>query len=141
MAMFKPSKEVSLNENINFKITPAMLKALLEGDLANALISATPGAIELQEASGQNELIENAILPIDIRRVTKAELETLGFRFGKKIDSLFQEATLPLNWTKINSETSSVFWSHIIDDSGQIRARIFYKAAFYDRHAFMDWCG
>jgi len=64
-------------------------------------------------------------------------LESLGFKFwdhdGK---DLFIECVMPAGWKKVPTDHS--MWSNLLDDKGRIRANIFYKAAFYDRDAFMD---
>ena len=42
---------------------PAAIIALAQGDIENALIAATPGGIEAQEARGQQEFAANSTLP------------------------------------------------------------------------------
>lgn len=50
----------------DFKITPAVLGALGRGDMANAIIAATPGGIERQEAEGQHWFQTAGVLPTEI---------------------------------------------------------------------------
>lgn len=114
---------------------PAALGAFLRGDLENAVRASTPGGIEAQEAEGQQTFCATDTLPVDIEGVSKEDLEALGFILGDKIDSLFMRAKLPAGWKKV--ATGHSMWSDIVDDSGQKRFAVFYKAAFYDQRAFM----
>ena len=93
--------------------------------------------IEASEKFGQTELINSEQLPIKCRP-GRDNLESAGVVFGEptKGDPLFCEATLPPGWQKRQTEHS--MWSKLIDADGKVRATIFYKAAFYDRRAFMD---
>ncbi len=91
--------------------------------------------IEEQESAGQAQLVNSTVLPIDTRG-RDADFEALGFTFGERVDELFREATLPEGWTRKGSEHA--MWSHLVDEQGRERVSIFYKAAFYDRCAFMD---
>jgi hypothetical protein len=79
------------------------------------LMGGNPSAIENQEAEGQKE----------------------GVKFGKPLpdNSIFCNAELPKGWKKRATDHS--MWSELVDDKGVVRAQIFYKAAFYDRSAFM----
>ena len=116
-------------------LTPAALDALARGDIDNALTAATPGGIEAQEAAGQATMVAQEILPRDIIGADRAAFEALGFEFGEPHDDLFVNAKLPAGWTK--QATDHSMWSRIVDETGNERASIFYKAAFYDRRAFM----
>ena len=93
--------------------------------------------IEASEARGQRELSDGSQLPSDISG-DKAELEKDGVVFGQPSvdDPLFLDVTLPDGW-KIE-RTDHSMWSKLIDANGRERASIFYKAAFYDRRAFMN---
>lgn len=120
----------------------ASLAALLNGDVPNALIAATPGGIERQEAEGQANLCKTADrLPASInspRGMHYTQVSTeLGIVFGKIVDEIFIEATLPEGW-KIEPTDHSM-WSHLLDAQGRKRASIFYKAAFYDRNAHISY--
>lgn len=92
--------------------------------------------IEGLEAAGQRELIHSSALPSDMKP-GEATFLSLGFTFGPvdKFDSMFRPATLPAGWRKEGSDHS--MWSYIVDELGRRRVAIFYKAAFYDRSAFM----
>ncbi len=114
-------------------ITPAMLKAEVSG---RGMMAGTPDAIVASEAAGQETLVNSEILPVDMNGHTKAEItEKTGIKFGDMADDIFINATLPEGWTKKASEHS--MHNDLLDDKGRVRANIFYKAAFYDRHADM----
>ncbi len=92
--------------------------------------------IERQERAGQRQLITSDRLPSQIMG-DRAEFEALGFVFGDPDpdDPLFMPATLPPGWKREGSDHA--MWSYLADQHGQRRVAIFYKAAFYDRRAFM----
>lgn len=96
-----------------------------------------PGAIEAQEAEGQRELVQSAQLPVECHAECKAKLEAAGVKFGPALpdDPLFCNAELPAGWKKVPTDHS--MWSDLVDEKGEKRAAIFYKAAFYDRSAFI----
>ena len=52
-------------------------------------------------------------------------------------DDLFVDVILPNGWSKVN--TDHPLWSKLIDDKNRVRATIFYKSAFYDRDAFINF--
>lgn len=97
-----------------------------------------------QEAQGQRSLANSDTLPTlpDIGRYSdydaKAILEAAGVKFFGVVDGdpMFQYVELPLGWKEI--PTDHFMWSKLVDDKGRERARIFYKAAFYDRYAHMS---
>jgi hypothetical protein len=99
-----------------------------------------PGQIEAMEAAGQRQLVNSDRLPTDLRG-DRAEFEALGFTFGEpdKDDPMFCAATLPPSWKREGSDHA--MWSYLTDEHGRKRASIFYKAAFYDRSAFMNLTG
>jgi len=95
-------------------------------------------AILAQEKHGQTELVESAMLPTrNHSDGGRAALEAAGVVFGKPVatDPMFVEATLPEGWRKV--ATDHDMWSHLHDDLGRVRARIFYKASWHDRSAHM----
>lgn len=98
------------------------------------------GYIEGMEADGQRQLVNSDRLPTSNRRVgcdSDEAFLALGFTFGAPDpdDPLFRPATLPPGWARQASDHS--MWSYIVDEHGRRRVAIFYKAAFYDRDAFM----
>lgn len=103
------------------------------------VLGGNPRAIENQEAQGQQELVKSELLPTNIRGITQEKMQELGFFFGNVVsgDPLFQHVKLPEGWKKERTEHS--MWSKLVDETGKERASIFYKAAFYDRNAFLSW--
>lgn len=92
--------------------------------------------IEAQEASGQRQLTSSSQLPTNADGLAvKAQYEKMGIKVLKESegDNLFFDVILPEGWEIKASEHS--MWSNLIDNKGRIRANIFYKAAFYDRNA------
>ncbi len=117
-----------------FMLTPAVFRALVENDLQNARRAATPGGIEAQEQEGQESLLDGKLLPTEhLLDEGKAVLERAGVLFGKPRDKLFTEVILPPGWHIAVQERP--YYTQLIDAHGRARARIFYKAAFYDRRA------
>jgi hypothetical protein len=122
------SKKVSINI--------AALTALKNGDVDNFLVAATEGGIEAQEAAGQKDFVNNSTLPIECHNCTRDQLEQMGIMYGKSVDDLFVNVVLPEGWQK--EATDHSMWSYLLDDKGRRRASIFFKAAFYDRSAFIS---
>lgn len=87
-------------------------------------------AIERQEA-----LVNSTQLPVDGSE--DPAVLALGIKFGDPVtgDDLFREATLPEGWSK--HATAHSMYSEIVDETWAVRATVFYKAAFYDRSAFI----
>lgn len=108
-------------------LTPAMLVAEATG---RGLLAGMPAAIEASEKMGQIELVRSTNMPIDLNH---GLFEKAGFKFGKRIDEVFQEADLPPGWTR--EATSHSMHSDILDERVRKRVSVFYKAAFYDRRA------
>jgi len=106
-----------------------------EDPLMTLLSTMGSGGIERQEARGQQELVNSASLPTECR--DREALEAAGVKFGEPYpdDALFCDAVLPKGWKKRATDYS--MWSELLDAKGRVRARIFYKAAHYDRRADM----
>ncbi len=100
--------------------------------------------IEAQEATGQKELVDSLQLPRtcnfprDITN-TAEQYHKMGIKVftTSKDDALFLGVKLPKGWKK--EETDHSMWSNLLDDKGRVRASFFYKAAFYDRDAFVNF--
>lgn len=107
-----------------------LLGAAMGGASADELIGG-------MEAAGQRQLVASQLLPTDTHK-TDAEFEALGFVFGDPVDDdpMFRHATLPKGWSKRGSDHD--MWSYVTDELGRDRVAVFYKAAFYDRHAHMS---
>lgn len=93
------------------------------------------GSREAQEARGQQALVRESILPKIILGASVEQLAAMGFCFGTDVDELFVECKLPTGWFK--RAKNHAWESELVDDKGRVRARLHYKAAFYDRKAFM----
>lgn len=109
--------------------------------LIGAMGSGSSGYIEEMERDGQRQLINSDRLPHVnrmSREVTDDDFIALGFIFGPDDpgDPLFRPAILPEGWTRHGSDHD--MWSYIADERGIDRVSIFYKAAWYDRDAFMN---
>ncbi len=101
------------------------------------------------EARGQRELTQSSQLPRE-GFYESSQATVLGLRDGQELarqlgikvvaegsDPLFLDVELPTGF-KIQPTDHSM-WSHLLDAKGKKIASIFYKAAFYDRRAFMRW--
>jgi len=96
----------------------------------------TDAVIRAQEKAGQAQLVNSDRLPTDLNG-NQADFEALGFTFGEpdQRDPMFRPATLPDGWKREGSDHD--MWSYVVDQLGRRRVAIFYKAAFYDRRAFV----
>lgn len=106
-----------------------------EVHLAKVMLMGSSESIVHSEAVGQQELVASTLLPVE--NTDRTVMEAWGIEFGEPLpdDPLFCEARLPAGWSR--KETEHPMWSVVIDDKGHERAEIFYKAAFYDRRAFV----
>lgn len=98
-----------------------------------------PRAIEEQEAEGQKELVSSSQLPR--KGLTEEYIKKFGIELTQlglpNNDPLFVTVILPQGWTI--KATDHSMWSELLDETGTSKAEIFYKAAFYDRDAFIRW--
>lgn len=111
--------------------------------LLGSMSAGTDGYITGMEADGQRQVVQSDVLPADAPwagtekwgKAPDVTLEDLGFVKGEPIadDDLFVRCTLPDGWSK--KGTSHSMWSDVVDERGVTRVAVFYKAAFYDRHA------
>jgi hypothetical protein len=69
------------------------------------------------------------------------KLRSWGFIIGEIVsdDPIFRSVQLPSGWKKKGSDHN--MWSSVVDEAEKERISVFYKAAFYDRSAFMRICG
>lgn len=114
------------------RFTPAMFQAAVRG----LDVDASPDGILAAEAQGQRDLVETEILPKDTQAHQDA-YEKLGIAVLGDFDDIFYKVQLPAGWNK--QATGHSMWSKLLDDKGRERASIFYKAAFYDRHAHIGF--
>lgn len=68
---------------------------------------------------------------------TKSQYEKMGIEIVSEYDDLFYNIKLPDGW-EIKATDHSM-WNELFDDKGRKRADFFYKAAFYDRNAFINF--
>lgn len=125
-------------------------------------------AIERQEKRGQSDIVNNKRLPKkmnennvpreifwcgttndmnyeDKRKIidqnifeyTQKQYERIGIEIIDEYDDLFWNVRLPEGW-EIKA-TNHTMWNELIDNKGRKRASFFYKAAFYDRNAFINF--
>lgn len=128
--------------DINKIKNPAALKALFEGDAENFAAATTPGGIVAQEARGQDRLVHSDLLPKELnggflgRQSADEAYQKLGIKILASTDDLFYSVELPYGWVKQGSDHN--MWSYVLDEKGRTRISVFYKAAFYDRRAFVN---
>lgn len=118
-----------------------------ENDIAEKKFLAAMGeggkGILAQEAQGQRELVNSTQLPAKHGTwnsiSAKDMYEKLGFKVigPSKNDDLFLDVELAPGWSKQLTDHS--MWTDLLDDKGRKRAAIFYKAAFYDREADINF--
>ena len=125
-------------------------------------------AIENQEQRGQQMVVKNQRLPKKLNSIsvpddvrfkniedsmewkerdkivtknnieyTKQQYENMGIVIVDEYDDLFWNVELPKDW-QIKATDHSM-WNNLFDDKGRKRAAFFYKAAFYDRDAFINF--
>jgi hypothetical protein len=108
----------------------------------SALLFGVEDAVDMVTKVGQNSLINNTSLPIDIRcwgnYNGKEILESAGLKFLGIVQgsSLLQSVELPQDWKK--ERTGHPMWSNLVDDKGRVRANIFYVSQIGDSDAFMN---
>lgn len=107
------------------------------------LLGGNPSAIKQQEAQGQEELVASQQLPRKCNSPHGVNAAEQYAKMGIKVftsskgDDLFLGVKLPEGWKK--EATDHSMWNNLRDEKGRIRARFFYKAAFYDRDSFINF--
>lgn len=96
-----------------------------------------PGGIERSEAAGQRQLVTSSQLPSEGLTAEQAKARGIAIKGTSSGDPLFVDVTLPDGW-KVQP-TDHAMWSILLDANGVKKASIFYKAAFYDRRAFINF--
>lgn len=125
-------------------------------------------AIENQEKRGQQSVVRNQRLPKKLNDIsvpqeikwngvedsmkwedkykiinqnnieyTKQQYGKMGIVIVNEYDDLFWDVELPNGW-EIKATDHSM-WNNLFDNKGRNRANFFYKAAFYDRLAFINF--
>ena len=69
---------------------------------------------------------------------TYMRYQNLGIEIVAEQDDMFYEAVLPEGW-QVKSHGDSAYWSDLVAKNGERIGSIFYKAAFYDRRAFINF--
>lgn len=94
-------------------------------------------AIEELEAAGQAQLLRSDVIPTAMLGCTEELLAAMGFELGDVVegDPIWRYASLPHGWTRRPEVDAR--GSYLVDDRGQDRAHIFYRAVPYDRKASM----
>ena len=77
----------------------------------------------------------NSMVTRNCLKFIKQQYERIGITIVDEYDDLFYNVKLPEGW-EIKSTDHSM-WNNLYDDKGRKRASFFYKAAFYDRDAFI----
>jgi hypothetical protein len=101
------------------------------------MLGGTDRYIGEMESAGQAQLVASTELPVRMNSGSENDVTALGIELGPVgPDPLFRPAKLPPGWKK--QATDHAMWSRVVDEHGRPRLSIFYKAAFYDRDAFMS---
>lgn len=99
-------------------------------------------AILNQEKRGQAEAVNSDQLPTKgLLGADRHVFEAMGIKIldnQPTKDALFTLVELPEGWKKVSTDHS--LWNNLVDAKGRVRATFFYKAAFYDRDAFIRPC-
>lgn len=93
-----------------------------------------PSSVLLQEAVGTREMVTSDQLPAEMNQ---DELRRIGVEIvgPSKGDKMFIDVKLPPGWKKVPCREDSRT-THLIDDKGNRRAYMWYKAASCDRKAY-----
>lgn len=102
-------------------------------------------AIENQEKRGQEAVVRNRRLPKETNNYgakdkvafTKEAYTKMGIEIVSEYDDLFWSVKLPEGWDIRATDHS--MWNELVDNKGRVRAMFFYKAAYYDRKAFINF--
>ncbi len=152
------TKKTSLDDTLTF----------LEALMLTRLGQNPSDAIENQEKRGQQNVVANKRLPKkanehsvprDIRQLgitsgmewqaqreitdrniisyTRVQYEKMGIEIVDDYDDLFWNVRLPEGWE--TKATDHTMWNELLDAQGRKRGTFFYKAAFYDRSAFINF--
>lgn len=92
--------------------------------------------IEQDEANGARQMSEQT-QQLPAEGSDDPTWAKMGVHFGQPVagDPIFRSVTLPPGWKIARTEHN--MWTELLDEKGRKRASIFYKAAFYDRSAFI----
>ncbi len=92
--------------------------------------------IKSQELNGQLDVLSMKLIPRSVGYpATQETIERMGIKITGTLNDLFFTCEFPEGWKIVPSD--GPMWTYLIDKSGNQRASIFYKAAFYDTDAFI----
>lgn len=77
------------------------------------------------------------VTDLNLMAYTINQYTEMGIKVLGDYDDLFFEVELPEGWD--TRATSHTMWNELIDEKGRKRGTFFYKAAFYDRDAFINF--
>lgn len=101
--------------------------------------SSVPDSIRFARIDDSMDFVERSDIVIqNCIGFIKQQYEKMGIKIVNEHDNLFYDVELPEGW-EIKS-TNHTMWNDLVDDKGRTRAKFFYKAAFYDRDAFINFC-
>lgn len=129
-----PKQPYSSPAPVNSATNDGAMQALV-GNMAGGSLE---DIITAQESAGQSSLVNSSKLPSEMSTEDRQVLEQAGVVFGDSVpgDDMFVYVNLPEGWHKV--ATSHSMWSDLVDDKGRKRASMFYKAAIYDRYAYLN---
>ena len=128
-----------MNKNTDKELT--MLEAMIL-----AMSGRDPSAaIENQEKRGQQAVVRFKRLPKETNNYgakdkiafTQEQYAKMGIEILEDCDDLFWSVKLPEGWDI--RATDHTMWNELVDNNGRVRAMFFYKAAYYDRKAFINF--
>jgi hypothetical protein len=97
--------------------------------------------IQRAQAWAQKEISQGKIFPVQGTLGREKLWNDMGIQLGTRTDedSLFRHVQLPAGWkVRPDPQDELQMFSDLIDPEGSVRARIFYKEAEYDRHAYIS---
>lgn len=97
-----------------------------------------PKEIERQEAREQRTACAKVMIGREMDTETRRALTEAGVVFTGEGDDVLEKVQLPAGWRLVPTDHS--MWSHLVDAGGGVRAKCFYKGAFYDRRADVHIC-
>ena len=105
--------------------------------LANQLLGTTNSIEQMEQRGAEEVAAQRERLPTE--QLDREQAEKIGIQVHEvdAEDPIWTRITLPEGW-RIQT-TDHVMWTKLLDDKGRKRASIFYKAAFYDRHAHISF--
>ena len=140
--MTKPS-DPKITDTSKQSQEPILLEAMVTGDISRPILA--------QEARGQKEIVaaggsrlpaKGTVTENGAGPASDPPLPLLWKEFGIEIgepvegDEIWVHAKLPQGWSIRPTDHS--MWTKLVDNKDRERASIFYKAAFYDREAFIQ---